>query len=250
VISEPELNGGLDCGPSVHDVISDEGRGPAMRARPTRPWTWALGGAVAASAIWAAGVTVWDPGHRALPDLHGYHLRDNLCQGDALRPLFDAIPARTFTAEPADTLRGSALDRATCTAETLVTAGDGKSVYDYVAALSVELHKKTDPRPEFEDDTTGAQSLIPAAQVDAVLGLGDDAYLLHQEPGRVQLRVLDGGAVFSLTFSVDTEQPDGTGRPAGTDQPDPPDADQYRPALIASLRTVMADLKESPSATP
>ncbi|WP_069467362.1 hypothetical protein, partial [Actinacidiphila rubida] len=209
------------------------------------------GGAVAASAVWAGAVTVWDPSHRT-PDLHGYHLAANPCAGGDLAPLFDATPRHRFSADPADTLWGTALDRTRCHADNLAGTGDGGSPNTYDAVLSVELHKATDPRPEFDDEHHATDPSVTS--VETVHGIGDEAYLLHDDSGAVRLDVLHGGAVVSLAFSVISASPQVLPHADGTDTVTAEQATRYVPQMIAAVRAVMADLKSRAphpvSATP
>jgi hypothetical protein len=259
VISEPELTGGLvglpapagprdlpAAPPPDDDVLATAGRDPAPRFRMPRHWRWALGGALAASAVWAGTVTAWDPAGRT-PDLHGYHLAPNPCAGRALGPLFDATPRHGFSPDPADTLWGSALDRTRCSAENLVGDDNGGSPYDYSASLTVELHKKTDPRPEFEDQHR--DTLPSVTRIDRVRGLGDQAYLLHVDPATLQLDVLHGGAVISLSFSVSPDPPTTAPHPDGSEMPAPQSPDRFAPQMVAAVRNVMADMKALPAPT-
>ena len=270
MISEPELTGGVawvpapapprdDAGRTASpydpagdlppdptgDVVAGAAREPASRRRPPKHWVWALGGALAASAVWTAGVAAWDPGHRA-PDLHGYHLTGDPCSGSDLQPLVDATPGRTFSDDPADSLWGSALDRSRCSAENLGRGKDGDT-YGYSAVLSIELHKKTDPRPEFADRHRTAPVWV--SRIDTVHGIGDEAYLLHSEPDTLELDVLHGGAVITLAFSIETTRdgpPDVTAHPDGSARPSPQDVGAYASQMVAAVRNVMADMKTLP----
>lgn len=253
MISEPELIGGhpglpaqasRDRGsglvpPTADDEITGTGREPAPPRRMPRHWAWALGGAVVASTVWAGAVVIWDPAHRT-PDLHGYRLTANLCAGADLKPLFDATPRHGFSADPADTLRGSALDRTRCRAESLVGT-DTSSPYTYDAVLSVALHKKTDPRPEFDDEHRDTQPSVTS--VEPLHGIGDEAYLLHLDPGMLQLDVVHGGAVVSLAFSVASASPQVTPHPDGTEVRTAEQPTRYVPQMIAAVRAVLADMK-------
>lgn len=272
MISEPELTGGLDpltatpqrgsaapshggawlpaqyaprhetaAGPPP-DLVAGPGPGLAarLRARMPRHWTWALGGAALASAVWAVGIAAWDPTHPAPPDLHGYRLADNPCAGAALRPLFDAAPARSFASDPADVVRGPALDASRCSAQSTAVAGRAPTD-TYTAVLTVELHKKTDPRPEFEDQHTLPHTALTVADtVEPVAGLGDEAYLLRQDPSEIGLEVLRGGVVLRLEFTVTPAPAAAAAHPDGSSAPAQPRLSRFRPALIAAMRTVMA----------
>ncbi|WP_051951223.1 hypothetical protein [Actinacidiphila yeochonensis] len=222
---------------------------PARRLLPSdRPWAWALVGALAASAVWAGAGTVWEGSHRSTPDLHGYRIAGNLCTHEVLHPLFAATPTPEFTAWPAEMSTGPALDRAQCAA---VSAGDPSTTRpstDFVATVSVELHKKTDPGPEFHDTRAQAlQSLERADTVTAVPGIGDEAYLLTIVPSQIELKVRHGGAVIAVAFSLRTTAPaDGTDSGSvGEHDPAPaqPDISRYRDPILATGRAVMAELR-------
>ncbi|MEE4545692.1 hypothetical protein V2S66_27455 [Streptomyces sp. V4-01] len=219
--------------------------GPPARHLP-RHWVWALTATAASCALWAAALAVWNPTHRDTPDLHGYTLSYSPCARGALAPLIGASPSSTYT-EPATFSHGPALDRAECTAGTLdATDTQGASATSLVT-VDVELHKRTDPRPEFEDQRAiGLGTHLHADKVTHVPGLGDDAYLLLVEPARLQLKVVHGGAVIEIGLAVSgtvTATP-GLGDTGGSlvGMGAQPNLDQYGPRLIAAARTVMADL--------
>src|SRR5882757_9637222 len=87
MITEPEMADGSGQG-RPGDVRSDADESPRTGGgRRRRPWIWALGGIVVASAVWAAALRGTDYGHTAAPDLHGYHLDDSPCTSYNLQPL-------------------------------------------------------------------------------------------------------------------------------------------------------------------
>lgn len=281
MISEPELTGGFDAplaglppaghgslrpaygtaagsdapprvpaqgGPPGGEVVAGAGPGPAarLRARLPRHWRWALGGAAAASAAWIAGVVVWDPTEPVRPDLHGYHLVADPCVGSALRPLFDAAHSPSFTSGVVDVVRSPALDAQDCAAHS--SAPDSATpTAAYTAYLTVELHKTTDPRPEFESEHTLPHDTLAAARsVEPVAGLGDEAYLLHQDATLIGLEVLHGGAVVRLEVSAVPIVAGSLGHADGSPRPAMPRIDTFRPAMIAAVRAVMTDMRADP----
>lgn len=225
----PEFLSGADRSPS------------APGAEKRRRWCWALGGIVAASAVWAGVLNGTGYGRTPPPDVHGYHLGGTPCTSVDLGPLTDALAGGSFGSEPATLRKGPALDHAYCTMTSTSSTGDGWSTW-YVITVTVDLHKKTDPRAEFEDtydrpDATPAMQeisgyfLMPSADATTrpYPGLGDLAYATsgatHQS-----LAVLHGGAVIHLTVDsgvawVKADQP-----------PAHPDGSPQRPLLVNTAR--------------
>jgi hypothetical protein len=260
VITEPEMAD--EPGPvQPPDVLSSGDHLPGAPAAGgvagRRPWLWALTAVVATSAVWTAVLQSTDYGHTAVPDLHGYHLVGNPCGGDNLKPLTDAMHTRNPTPNNPETRDGPALDEGTCSliAEAPATGG---WVTTYTVNVSVELHKKTDPRVEFEDRNrpdiarltgplaepgTSVSGAEAATTVEHVPGLGDSAYYLLALGSTDQaLKVLHGGAIFSLSLSGYVVW-QGHGEP-----PDSPGTGQranlmpLRPALEPAMRRLMKDL--------
>ncbi|MFI1096808.1 hypothetical protein [Streptomyces sp. NPDC020917] len=228
------------------------GPGAGRRA----PWIWALGGFAAAAALAAGALQVTGYGRTPAPDLHGYRLASDLCTSLHLQPLVDAIGAPGMTAVPQPTRRGATIDHTSCQLAGSVSHGDGWST-DYTVEVTVDLHKKHDPRPEFEDavrdeaaSPAPGASLLPvpppgeATVVTAYPGLGDRAYLAGSRT-RQALGVVHGGAVLSLsvqaanTFTVAGSAPLAS---ATTTLPGPTDTTSLRPALPASMRLLMTAL--------
>lgn len=258
MISEPEMSdeagGGL---PS--DLLSSSGDPDTgtVAVRKPRPWLWAVGGIVAASAVWAA--VLHGTGSTA-PDLHGYHLFGNPCSGDALNPLKDAVGTRQFAASSATVSKGPALDKVSCDLTTASSA-DEEWATTYSISLSIELHKKTDPRAEFENirhaqvsdlpGSTDGSALISvvdsgftsAADVHPVTGVGDEGYLLSAHAPAQTLEVLHGGAVLTLQITGSTQWTSSS--ESGADPGDPPkdpDLTRLRPAMTTAMRHLMASL--------
>jgi hypothetical protein len=262
VITEPEMADGQG-GDMPTDLLSDsDSDRPAGAARRFRPWLWAAGGVVAASAVWAA--VLHGTGHAA-PALHGYHLRGNPCNDGALAPLKSAVGERGFASSEATVSTGPAVDELSCLLNAVSPTGDGW-VTDYTVTVSVELHKKTDPGPEFENARRARVTTVPgdfqggvrggnlaiavagtdvpsASTVHPVAGVGDQAYLLVPRASDQTLVVLHGGAVLRLqvTGYRHWNGPGLVPADAG-DASEVPDLTGLRPAMTAAMRHLMVSL--------
>lgn len=242
MISEPELTGGVDGEPA--EVIGggewEAGAAPGVRGR--RAWVWAACGALAASAVWGVGVRVWQEWHDGRPDLHGYALRDSPCTSGTLEPLTSALGAKeSAVVTPTDAHLGKAVDTARCTMELYAPDGSG-GVDLFQVTVTVDLHKHTDPRGEFEDLAgIDPRTLAPAADVHRVAGLGDEA-VAQTTDRSTELRVLHGGAVFTLTltgYAPGSVSEDTRGALHGGPRTASSDIGRFEPALVGAMRNVM-----------
>lgn len=216
-------------------------------------WRLAAGAAALASVVWAGSLFLTGYWRHDAPDLHGYRLDTSPCAGSALTPLTDAIVALDSATAPAAGQpgataarfeRGSSVDRGTCSLTVSAPADRGGTVR-YAADVLVDLHKKTDPRPEFEDRRRLSDAgLVPVDTIVSVPGLGDEAYLLTPGEQTQQLKVLHGGAVFVLTFTAysDFNVSSDTMNALHSAALPAPELQQFQPALIATVRKVMAAL--------
>lgn len=258
MISEPEMSHepGGDLPGDLLSGSTDPAAAATAGRRP-RPWLWALGGAAAASAAWA-GVLHGAGG--TAPDLHGYRVSGNPCGDGSLDSLKDAMRGQDFVASDAAVSKGPALDRLSCFLSS--TTGDGGWVVGYTVSVGVELHKKTDPRAEFDNARhsrvstlsggAGAGSVTTAvsgtdfvstADVRPVTGVGDEGYLLAPRGADQTLEVRHGGAVFTLQVSGYTQWNGSDETPVGSDTaPQDPDLTRLRPAMTAAMRALMASL--------
>ncbi|WP_371623721.1 hypothetical protein OG245_13255 [Streptomyces sp. NBC_01116] len=255
MITEPELVGepGPD-GPT--DVVSgfDPGQGPAGGGRRRVPGLlWAAAGALTASAVWATAVFGYGIGGDRKPDPRGYRVESDTCAAVELKALGKAVgePA----AEPSTELDGiehPALRRIRCTVDftvAVVRPPDGEEASGwssgYQASLTAELHKETDPRPEFEASSTLTEiDGTGVDRVERVPDLGDLAYLLIMEDESMRVQVVDGGAVVTLTLSSWMSPPDiDDGRGGLPDVVDQPEMLAYQGDLISDTREVMKALR-------
>ncbi|WP_455358701.1 hypothetical protein [Streptomyces sp. SYSU K21746] len=238
MISEPEMVG--DFGPPE---LSETVEPPAAeRDSPRRPWLWALGGAVVASAVWAGGLYAFGGAAERLPDTRGYQVDEQLCEKAKLSTLTAEL-GKKIDSPLATVRKHAALDRANCTVPLLPAAADTEGfTIDHEIWIGVELHKKTDPAAEFEADLTpnewyGAAGLKP----EAVPGLGDQAFLVTEDDlSPPLLKVRDGGAVFTLQITVSVGF-SGDAEPEG-DYPEP-DVSGLETLMIEDMRELMSTLK-------
>ncbi|KUN18827.1 hypothetical protein AQJ23_39560 [Streptomyces antibioticus] len=251
MISEPEMAEGFDPQDSdevVGDLVQRSLGSPLHR----KPWRWALGGAAAASALWAGTLLLLPSAHQS-PDLRGYRLDQESCKTARLASLQDALAPNSVPDTIGDELlRHPASDQVHCSLAFQKTAADeatGQGGHWSVAAtvdIVVALHKRTDPRDEFDADRRVTDSgVVAAEQVRPVPGLGDEAFLIAEDMGHTELRVLDGAAVVTLSLSTNSYYESDTGN-GSTDSvgegPDLPDVSTYWPAMISDMRELMSDL--------
>ncbi|OIV37926.1 hypothetical protein BIV57_08525 [Mangrovactinospora gilvigrisea] len=177
---------------------------------------WGLGGAVAASAVWAAAVlaTGGSGGGDAAPGLAGYRYTTDLCAKTDVSP----FTSNGFQKETGDSgtipaaVRRPTIDTMQCTIN-MKGAGSGSSSTSYSSAYlysSLILHKKQDPKTEFADgylSYTADKSPSYHYTVDRVPGIGQEAYLVTQVNTRSSsnvyeiLGVRDHGTTYQVTFS-------------------------------------------------
>ncbi len=225
MISEPELDG--EWGPERPAEAAEPGAGDRpLRRPPARPWLWALGGAVLASAVWAGTLAVQDRFVAAGPPIAYRHVED-LCSRVRL-PALGAM-AGEFEGGPQRQGESAALDWAYCQYTTPRSEGRAS----YLAEVRVELHKKSDPQHEFGNGPVLSPFMdVETVRPEKVPGLGEQALVsgLVRSP---QLQVLDGGAVFTLGAQW-----------WGEDGDDEIDSDALRAAMIEDMRDLMGHLKK------
>jgi len=267
VIGEPEefageISGEFGRPGTADDLIgSGDRRGVPDRMARRRLWAGVLAGAVAASAVWAAVLRGSGWGQAAAPDLHGYRLVDDLCSSLHLEPLSDALSGG-FEYNVPLVRRGRTVDHMNCDLTARSASADGW-VTMYHVTVSVDLHKKSDPRTEFVD-AYGPPAQPPPGlggdggpylqyvytretQVRPYPGLGDLAYQTLS-PYHQGMSVLHGGAVITMTvdatntWGLDGSPPtDANGVPK---RPAQVNTTALRPALTATVSHVMTVLSQ------
>jgi hypothetical protein len=257
VITEPEM---ADEPDSVRpaDLVSDEDRRPLFGGLAKRqPWVWAVGGIILASAVWAAVLHGTHYGRTAAPDLHGYRLGDSPCTAANMEPLTDSVSGGGILPNQPSIRKGPALDELYCTLTSSLPTGGGWA-NAYVVEVTVELHKKTDPRAEFTDtynppvssptlgEVNGTYILPdPGAVTRVYPGLGDLAYVTTGKTHQA-LSVLYGGAVVSVSVDATKVWDGGGALPTGTDGfpkgSTVVDITPLRPVLLQTVRHLMSQL--------
>ncbi|MFJ7528471.1 hypothetical protein ACIQ1S_26495 [Streptomyces griseus] len=252
MITEPELVG--EAGPDgPPDLVSGFDRGPSAGGRRRRRGLlWAAAGAVVASAVWATAVFAYGIGGDRKPDPRGYRVESGSCAAVELKALSAAVGPAGAPSTELDGIEHPALHRIRCTVDftvAVVRAPDGEEGVGwstgYQASLTAELHKETDPRPEFEASSTLTEiDGTGVDRVERVPGLGDLAYLLIMEDESMSVRVVDGGAVVTLTLTSWMSPPDiDNGTESLPEVVDQPEMLAHRAELISDTREVMKALK-------
>jgi hypothetical protein len=205
---------------------------PDGERRARRPWLWALGGALVASALWAGGLYAYQA---AGPDLGGYRPSDDLCGEAELAALGAALGERGDSeADPDQHDVHEALDQTRCS----VTFGTVEP--SFAVDVAYQLHKKTDPGPEFEPLTTADS--WEDWEWKPVTGVGERAFFAQDDAGYASLTVLDGQAVLSLTVSMQMEY-----GPEEEDVPTEPDdsaMDGVKDLMVKDVKALMAELRK------
>lgn len=167
---------------------------------------WAAVGAVVASAAWAGGVFLLG-GTGGSADLRGYSAPANMCSSadySSFKDEYtqdDSAPTRT-------SLKDQALDESYCSVNLKKT---GSSYADAYLYMQLDLHKKTDPGPEFTATWKNYGESHKDYDVDPVEGIGDEAYLVSQDTSSgssssgsryATLAVRDGWVTYTMSYSA------------------------------------------------
>ncbi|MFB7513763.1 hypothetical protein [Streptomyces sp. NPDC056144] len=196
MISEPELGDG-DPFYSAEVLTESPPPGEPRPPRAGRPWLWALGGAVVASAVWGGGLYAYERGRGDEGvDLGGYKAVGNLCEKAELRQLVGILGKRSSDSgdsasrspqgdpvegDPEDRTSESTMDVANC------SLMFGPPDTGYSATVNYVRHLVTDPGPEFDDNARRFYGGLPLA------GVGEKAYMdVSQDNGGASMQVLDG----------------------------------------------------------
>ncbi|MFI9803686.1 hypothetical protein ACIHEJ_04820 [Streptomyces sp. NPDC052301] len=167
---------------------------------------WAAVGAVVASAAWAGGVfLVGGKGDSA--DLRGYAAPSNMCSGADYSSFKDEYPGDD-SSPTKNSLKDKALDESYCS---LGLKKSGSSYADAYLSMQLDLHKRTDPGPEFTATWKNYGDSHTGYDVAPVGGIGDEAYLVSQDTTSgssssgsryATLAVRDGWVTYTMSYSV------------------------------------------------
>ncbi|MFJ4033651.1 hypothetical protein [Streptomyces griseoluteus] len=166
---------------------------------------WAVVGAVVASAAWAAGVFLIGAAANAA-DLRGYTAPSDLCSRADYGSFKDEYTASDSTPTHSS-LKDRALAESYCSAS---LKKSGSSYADAYLSIQVDLHKKTDPAPEFTATWKNYGRAHTGYDVGVVEGIGDEAYLVTQDTTSgtsagsryATLAVRDGWVTYTMSYSA------------------------------------------------
>ncbi|MFD7640912.1 hypothetical protein ACFV4P_09680 [Kitasatospora sp. NPDC059795] len=199
---------------------------------------WGIGGALAASAVWAAAVLtvpslINGDSTSGARSTAGFRVVDDLCATARLTTFGRLYPAPSGTPYHYTT-RHRALEEMYCSQYRKKVGGDQDY---YTLYLQVQLHHEVDPRPEFDAQRDGLTQRH--YQVSPVPGLGDAAYVGYlDDPNGSDpswhyltqvLYVRKGGMTCYTSWSASYQD----GRGAA------PDREQVRTALLSDTRELL-----------
>lgn len=166
---------------------------------------WLAVGAAVASAAWAAGVFLLG-GTGDSADLRGYSAPSDMCSGADYSSFKDEYPEND-SSPTHNSLKDKALDESYCS---LGLKKTGSSYADAYLSLQVDLHRKTDPGPEFTATWKNYGDSHTGYDVSPVKGIGDEAYLVSQDTTSgstsgsryATLAVRDGWVTYTMSYSA------------------------------------------------
>ncbi|WP_301127373.1 hypothetical protein [Streptomyces cacaoi] len=239
---------------------------PAMPAPPGPPapgggrggprWLWALGGAVLASAVWAATLM----GTGALKDeesaknggrahFAGYRFHHDMCETAKIASFTDKYEMAEFDqSEDPDgwSTRQKGLDSSLCSRTLHEPDNDSDFPPAVYVTTTVTWHKRSDPSGEFasqlrsyedQEDKTSTYTIEP------VEGLGDEAYEVIKKRGRTVgsmiLAVRAGWMTYEMRFSWMGGGPD--------EHFEPPSRKKLHDMMLSDTRATLAALKKPDS---
>ncbi|MDX3615398.1 hypothetical protein, partial [Streptomyces europaeiscabiei] len=185
---------------------------PPLGAQPTtgaggRAVLWALVGAVVASAAWAGGVFLLGKDETEA-DLRGYQAKSNLCSSVEYSSFKNEYPEED-DAPVNNSLEHAALDQSYCSIS--LKTSSTSSLSDAYFSVQMDLHKKTDPGPEFTALWSEYDQRYEDYDVDEVSGFGDEAYLVTEDTSSgndtsgsrsATLAVRDGWMTYEMRWSA------------------------------------------------
>ncbi|KUJ70738.1 hypothetical protein ACZ90_02040 [Streptomyces albus subsp. albus] len=215
---------------------------------------WGLGGALVASAAWAGAIfaTGGFGDDEATADLAGYRYAGDLCDVSDFSPFIDGKykkdePDSDEQNPEHDGSEHPALDVMDCNMD--FKRDDATDTYSSAwLYTTVQLHKKSDPQPEFEATYRAYENQRSGStshKVKAVTGVGDEAYLVTQvdkegsaDGDYMILAVRDGWLTYSLTWSEYVSSSSSSSPSTGAT------SDEIEDMLKKSATATLAKLKE------
>ncbi|WP_338894467.1 hypothetical protein WBG99_01070 [Streptomyces sp. TG1A-60] len=168
---------------------------------------WGLVGAAVASAAWAGGVFLLGRGD-AEADLRGYRAESDLCSSVDYSSFKNEYPEEDTS--PVDhSLEHEALDQSYCSIS--LKTSSASSFSDAYFSVQVDLHKKTDPGPEFTALWSEYDQRYDDYEVEEIFGFGDEAYLVTEDTTSgddssgsraATLAVRDGWMTYEMRWSA------------------------------------------------
>ncbi|UUU28778.1 hypothetical protein JIX56_02075 [Streptomyces sp. CA-210063] len=196
----------------AHPYGQPPGGYPPLAAPPAtgaggRAVLWLLVGAAVASAAWAGGVFLLGE-DETKADLRGYQAKTNLCSSVDYSSFKNEYPEEDGS--PVDqSLEHEALDQSYCSIS--LKKSSASTLSDAYFSVQVDLHKKTDPGPEFTALWSEYDQRYDDYDVDEVSGFGDEAYLVTEDTTSgddtsgsrsATLAVRDGWMTYEMRWSA------------------------------------------------
>lgn len=173
-----------------------------------------------------------------------YAAGDDLCKRFSAAALTRLL-GETVTQGDVVKRRDPVLDRSACSRDSVagveVPSHRGYTRHVWIH-LVLERHKKVDPQTEFDATSTQYGFLTSGSNPEEVPGLGERALLVREDSADSwQLRVLDGGVVFSVSVQVMQQYDGDVDDDGGTVPPEEPetDSDAVLSAMIEDTRALM-----------
>ncbi|MFC0597486.1 hypothetical protein [Streptomyces palmae] len=214
---------------------------------------WGLGGAVVASAVWAGAIfaTGGFDDDKPTADLAGYSYTGNLCEATDFSPFTDGKykedePSSEEQNPEHNGTEHEALDVMNCDMD--FKRDDSTDSYSSAwLYTNVQLHKKSNPQPEFQatyQAYENQRSGSTAHKVKEITGIGDEAYLVTQvdkegstDGDYMILAVRDGWLTYSLTWSEYVSSSSGSSSSGAT-------AEEIEGMLKRTATATLSKLKE------
>ncbi|MFF9777322.1 hypothetical protein ACF1HJ_27130 [Streptomyces sp. NPDC013978] len=168
---------------------------------------WALVGAAVASAAWAGGVFLLGKDDTEA-DLRGYRAKSDICPSVDYSSFKNEYPEED-DAPVNNSLKHAAIDQSYCSIS--LKESSSSTISDAYFSVQMDLHKKTDPGPEFTALWSEYDQRYDDYEVEKVDGFGDEAYLITEDTTSgddtsgsrsATLAVRDGWMTYEMRWSA------------------------------------------------